>query len=33
MPQIGDTKEIFGRRYVYANPDQALGPGLSLIHI
>ena len=27
MPQIGDTKEVFGRRYVYANPDQALGPG------
>ena len=27
MPQIGDTKEVFGRRYVYANPDQTLGPG------
>lgn len=27
MPQIGDTKTLFGRTYVYTNPDQALGPG------
>jgi hypothetical protein len=27
MPSIGDTKTIFGRTYVYSNPNQALGPG------
>lgn len=31
MPQIGDTKTIFGRTYVYSNPNQALGPGTWLL--
>ena len=31
MPSIGDTKTIFGRTYVYSNPNQALGPGTWLL--
>ena len=31
MPSIGDTKTLFGRRYVYVNPNQALGPGTWLL--
>lgn len=26
-PEIGATKTVFGRKYVYMNPDQAIGPG------
>ena len=31
MPTIGDTKTIFGRTYVYVNPNQSLGPGTWLL--
>lgn len=31
MPSIGDTKTIFGRTYVYSNPNQAIGPGTWLL--
>ena len=31
MPSVGDTKTIFGRTYVYSNPNQALGPGTWLL--
>ena len=27
MPAIGDTKTLYGRNYVYVNPDDTLGPG------
>ena len=31
MPSVGDTKTVFGRTYVYSNPNQALGPGTWLL--
>ena len=31
MPSIGDVKTMFGRTYVYVNPNQALGPGTWLL--
>ena len=31
MPSIGDVKTIFGRTYVYVNPNQELGPGTWLL--
>ena len=31
MPYIGDVKTMFGRTYVYVNPNQALGPGTWLL--
>lgn len=31
MPSIGDVKTVFGRTYVYVNPNQALGPGTWLL--
>ena len=31
MPSIGDVKTLFGRTYVFANPNQALGPGTWLL--
>ena len=31
MPTLGDTKTIFGRTYVYVNPNQSLGPGTWLL--
>ena len=27
MPAIGDTKEMFNRRYTFLNPDNLAGPG------
>ena len=27
MPNVGDVKNIYGRSYVYAQPDPSLGPG------
>ena len=31
MPSVGDTKTVFGRTYVFSNPNQALGPGTWLL--
>jgi len=31
MPAIGDVKTVFGRTYVYVNPNQTLGPGTWLL--
>ena len=28
MPNIGDTKNVFGRSYIYRNPNTGLGPGV-----
>ena len=28
MPNIGDTKTLFGRTYIYKNPDSNLGPSV-----
>lgn len=28
MPNIGDTKTLFGRTYIYKNPDAAIGPSV-----
>ena len=31
MPSIGDVKTVFGRTYIYVNPNQTLGPGTWLL--
>lgn len=31
MPSVGDTKTVFGRTYVFSNPNQTLGPGTWLL--